>query len=105
MIHNAATGETVFEQENCRGVSLYEAHGTEYIYLLIDQGGSIPEHCLPLAVSFCVLEGTGICTVSGRSFSASAGDMIECPPGEPRGWKNASAEQLKVLVIKRTNRP
>lgn len=102
MIHNISTGETVYEQDGCKGARLYEASGNEYVQLLIDPGCGIPEHSLPLAVSFCVLKGTGVCTVSGNSFTASEGDMLECPPKIPRGWRNDSLGPLEVLVIKRT---
>ncbi len=101
MIHNIETGETVYEQNGCTGVRLYEAGGIEYVHLSIRPGGEIPEHSLPLAVSFCVLKGTGICTVSGQRFSATAGDMLECHPGTPRGWQNTSDAPLEVLAIKR----
>ncbi len=101
MIHNIETGEAVYEQNGCRGVRLYEAGGNEYVQLSIKPGGEIPEHSLPLAVSFYVLKGNGICSVSGDHLSATAGDMLECPPGEPRGWRNTSSEPLEVLVIKR----
>ena len=101
MIHNIEKGETVYDQDGCQGVRLYEAGDNEYVHLSIKPGSEIPEHSLPLAVSFYVLKGSGICTVSGNSFSAAEGDMLECPPGEPRGWRNASAESLEVLVIKR----
>jgi len=102
MIHNLEKGETVYDQDGCKGIRLYETEGNEYVHLSIKSGGEIPEHSLPLAVSFYVLKGSGICTVSGSSISAAEGDMLECPPGEPRGWRNASAEPLEVLVIKRT---
>jgi quercetin dioxygenase-like cupin family protein len=104
VIHNIETGETVYEQDGCKGTRLYEAGGNEYVHLSIKPGGGIPEHSLPLAVSFYVLKGSGICTVSDTSVSATAGDMLECPPGEPRGWNNASDEPLEVLVIKREAR-
>ncbi len=104
MIHNIETGETVYEQDGCRGIRLYESDGNEYVHLSLDPGGEIPEHSLPLAVSFYVLKGSGICTVSGNPFSASEGDMLECPPNELRGWKNASDVPFEVLVIKREAR-
>lgn len=102
MIHNTGTGDIVYEQDGCIGTSLYEAEGNEYVHLSIAPGGAIPEHSLPLAVSFCVLKGTGSCIVSGISFSASSGDMLECPPDALRGWKNDSGDILEVLVIKRS---
>lgn len=101
MIRNLDTGDTVFEQDGCKGIRLYEEDGLEYVHLSIESGSGIPEHSLPLAVSFYVLKGSGICTVSGNSFGASEGDMLECPPDAPRGWRNDSAEPLEVLVIKR----
>ena len=104
MIHNIETGETVYEQDGSKGVRLYEAGGNEYVHLTILPGSGIPEHSLPLAVSFYVLKGTGICTVSGKPVSATEGDMLECPPGEPRGWGNTSAGPLELLVIKREAR-
>ncbi len=104
MIYNIETGETVYEQDGCKGIRLYEAGGSEYVHLSIRPSGEIPEHSLLLAVSFYVLKGSGICTVSGNSFSASEGDMLECPPNVLRGWKNASDHPLEVLVIKREAR-
>ncbi|VGO15633.1 hypothetical protein PDESU_04218 [Pontiella desulfatans] len=100
-IYNVENGETVFDQDGCVGTRLYEAAGCEYVHLAIAPGGGIPEHALPLAVSFYVLEGRGRCTVSGAECEVSAGEMVECPPNEPRGWRNESAETLQVLVIKR----
>ena len=105
MIHNISTGETVYAQDGCRGIRLYAAHGNEYVYLTIDPGGGVAEHALPLAVSFCVLKGRGTCTLSGRSFSLTAGDMLECPADEPRGWLNGSGEPPEVLLVKRAVRP
>ena len=101
MIHNIGTGETVYDQDGCKGVRLYEAGGIEYVRLSIQPGCGIPEHSLPLAVSFYVLKGSGICSVSGHRFSATEGDMLECLPGELRGWRNASNDLLEVLVVKR----
>jgi quercetin dioxygenase-like cupin family protein len=102
MIHNVRTGETVYEQDGCRGVRLYEAGGNEYVHMSIRPGGEIPEHSLPLAVSFYVLKGSGTCMVSGNPLFATEGDMLECPPGEPRGWENTSDKPLEVMVIKRS---
>jgi quercetin dioxygenase-like cupin family protein len=102
MIYNVENGETVYEQDGCKGVRLYATDGIEYVHLSIKPGGKIPEHSLPLSVSFYVLRGCGICSVSGgKPFSATKGDMLECPPNMPRGWRNASDEPLELLVIKR----
>jgi quercetin dioxygenase-like cupin family protein len=101
MVYSTENGTTVYEQGGCKGVRLYEAEGNEYVHLSIESGGGIPEHSLPLAVSFCVLKGRGTCTVSGRDFSVGAGEMIECPAGDPRGWTNNADEILEILVIKR----
>lgn len=102
MIHNIKTGDTVYDKDGCKGVRLNESGGSEYVQLSLGPGGAIPEHSLPLAVSFYVLKGNGICTVSGTSVSATEGDMLECPPGALRGWRNESSELLEILVIKRS---
>lgn len=101
MIYDAESGEVVFDQGGCVGTKLYEAHGNEYVHLAISPGGGIPEHALPLAVSFCVLAGRGICSVSGKAFEMTAGQMAECPSNELRGWRNEGDEILRVLVVKR----
>ncbi len=101
MVYRVQNGEVVFNQGECVGTRLYEAAGCEYVHLAIEPGGAVPEHSLPLAVSFCVLKGEGRCTVGEEEFTASAGEMLECPPGIMRGWRNESGEQLAVLVIKR----
>jgi len=101
MIYNIENGETVYDQDGGKGIRLCEAGGNEYVHLTIQPGSGIPEHSLPLAVSFYVLKGSGSCTVSGKPISATEGDMLECPPGKPRGWENTSSAPLEVLVIKR----
>ena len=104
MIYNVRKGELVYDQEGCRGVRLYEAEGNEYVHLSIEPGGRIGEHSLPLAVSFCVLKGCGRCRVSGSDQEVVEGEMVECPPSEPRGWINDSDEKLEILAIKRIAR-
>ena len=104
MIYSVEDGELVYEQGGCRGVRLYEAEGNEYVHLLIDPGGRIAEHSLPLAVSFCVLKGWGRCRVSGADQKVASGEMVECPPNELRGWNNDSDEKIEILAIKRIAR-
>lgn len=101
MIHRIQDGETVYDSGGCRGVKLYEATGNEYVHLTIGPGEEIPEHSLPLAVSFYVLNGCGTCRISGTDTPAVAGEMLECPPDVPRGWRNNSNAPLELLVIKR----
>ena len=57
MMCDVNSGETVFNQNGCIGTRLYEAAGNEYVHLATEPGGAIPEHALPLAVSFCVVKG------------------------------------------------
>jgi quercetin dioxygenase-like cupin family protein len=102
MIYSRETGETVYEANGATGVRLYEAAGNEYVHITIEPGGGIPEHALPLAVSFCVLKGSGTCTISGQPLALSSGQMAECPPEELRSWENAGSEDLELLVIKRS---
>ncbi len=102
MIYRLKDGETVYDEGGCRGVKLYEAAGNEYVHLQFEPGAEIPAHSLPLAVSFYVLKGHGTCHVSGTEIPAVAGEMLECPPDAPRGWRNDSDAPLEVLVIKRS---
>ena len=102
MIYRLKDGETVYDAGGCRGVKLYEADGNEYVHLRFEPSAEIPSHSLPMAVSFYVLKGTGTCHVSGVEIPAVAGEMLECPPDAPRGWRNDSDAPLEVLVIKRS---
>lgn len=101
MTYRLQDGEKVYDSGGCKGVKLYEAAGNEYVHLTFEPGAETPAHSLPLAVSFYVLNGRGICKVSGCEISAVAGEMLECPPDVPRGWRNDSDGPLEVLVIKR----
>ncbi len=101
MVYKVKDGVQVYAQGGCTGTRLYEAEGNEYVHLSIEPGGGIPEHSLPLAVSFCVLKGRGTCRVSGSEVLVGDNEMVECPPNEPRGWSNDSDEVLEILVIKR----
>ncbi|WP_372808932.1 cupin domain-containing protein [Pontiella sp.] len=100
-VYRVENGERVLDQGGCVGTRLYCAAGNEYVHLAIAPGGEIPEHALPLAVSFCVLKGEGICAVAGAEAAVRAGEMVECPPDELRSWRNDSTVPLEVLVIKR----
>jgi quercetin dioxygenase-like cupin family protein len=101
MKYRLQDGVTVYDSGGCRGVKLYETAGNEYVHLTLDPGAEIPVHSLPLAVSFYVLNGSGTCQVSGNDLAAVSGEMLECPPDAPRGWRNDSSVPLELLVIKR----
>ncbi|HEY5653101.1 MAG TPA: cupin domain-containing protein [Pontiella sp.] len=102
MIYQVGSGEVVYNQGGCVGRKVYEAFGNEYVHLAIEPGGLIPEHALPLAVSFCVLKGQGVCRVAGEELLVSTGIMIECPPATQRSWRNESDDPVEILVIKRS---
>lgn len=100
-VYSVENGETVYEQDGCVGTKLYEAAGNEYVQLAIQPGSGIPEHVLPIPVSFCVLSGAGTVLVEGEAQTVAAGEMVECLSGFSRGWKNETDALLEVLVIKR----
>ena len=102
MIFDKNNGQIVYDAGGAQGTRLYEAEGNEYVMLSIDPGGGIPEHSLPLAVSFCVLKGSGICCVNGTEYELSESQMIECPPDAPRSWNNPTDSILEILVVKRS---
>ena len=100
MIYSVDTGEIVFNRGGVVGTKLVENAGNEYVHLMIEPGGSIPDHALPIAVDFFVAGGTGTASVDGVTLEVAAGQMISCPPNSSRGWKNGGTEKLEVLVIK-----
>lgn len=100
MIYDVKSGESVLDQNGCRGIRLFENAGNEYVILEIEPGGEIPGHALPIPVDFCVLRGSGTATVGKEVLNISEGQMISCPPDISRGWKNETSELLEVLVIK-----
>jgi len=72
----------------------------ELIHLEFAPGQGLDVHANPFDVVFYVVEGTGELTVGDEKMTAAEDTAIEVPAGVMRGWQNAGAGRLRVLVVK-----
>ena len=67
------------------------------VYLEIDPGKQIPLHTHTADEIFVVLQGTGVVTAGGQSWSASAGALAVAPAFARHSWENTGTETLKLV--------
>lgn len=73
---------------------------TEALLLTIAPGEEIPIHKNPFDVLFCGITGKATMVSPSATETIEAGDTIFITADEDRAWKNNTAMQAKVLVVK-----
>lgn len=94
---------TALDKDGIKGISRYLADDLELVELSLIPGAELFKHALPIPVIFYVLQGTGLLTVDAEEFTGNEQDIFECPPAINRTWRNIGTQELKLLVIKKTN--
>ncbi len=100
MIFKYSDKEKVFENDKAVGYRIAETECKEFVELSIIPGGVVPEHSLPINVSFHVKEGRGEAIVNGESVMVKTGDVLVVNKDVNREWRNESFTVLVLLVIK-----
>jgi len=77
--------------------------GLDIVHLCLKPGEQIPLHVNPLQVIFCIVKGKGVLHLEGSATKLSLYDVAEVPAGVMRGLKNPYAQELRVLVLKKTS--
>ena len=62
-----------------------------------DAGQGLSEHTAPFDAIVQILDGEADITVSGKSVTASAGELVIMPAGEPHSLK--AVNRFKMLLI------
>ena len=66
----------------------------------IAPGGSASGHYHPYEESFHVLDGSGLVSISGRSYRVGPGDFGMAPLGAPHAWSNPGAQPLRFFRVR-----
>jgi len=69
-------------------------------HLFLEKGGNIPNHQVPVDVTFFILEGSGTITISGEPILVKTHDVVLCPPNEVMSVKADAESILSFLNIK-----
>lgn len=75
-------------------------HNATIKHLFLDKDGSIPNHQVPVDVTFFILEGSGTITISGNPIVVKTHDVVLCPPNEVMSVKADADSVLSFLNIK-----
>jgi quercetin dioxygenase-like cupin family protein len=62
-----------------------------------DAGQGLSEHTAPFDAIVQILDGEAEITVSGRALTASAGELVVMPAGEPHSLR--AVKRFKMLLI------
>lgn len=100
MYHPYSAKTEVLHTEKATGFLLAATKNNDIVELEIQENGELPEHALPIDVTFYVIAGKGTLSINGKATSARAGDVLEVEKNLNRGWLNPHPETLKLLVIK-----
>ncbi len=100
MIYKEKNKQLVFDQNQAKGFKIAETHLNEIVKLELEKGGTIPEHTLPIHVTFYVINGEGVASINGVSSICRQGDVVEVAKNDQRGWRNESESLLELLVLK-----
>lgn len=69
-------------EKNIRGVSsrmVVDLESTTIKQLILNPGDKIPEHIVPVDVTFFVLEGEGIIYVADKAYDVKPHSIVLCP--------------------------
>jgi quercetin dioxygenase-like cupin family protein len=68
--------------------------------LILKKGESIPNHQVPVDVTFFILQGQGIINIADQSYQVKANDIVICPPNTMMSVKANDDTTLSFLNIK-----
>jgi quercetin dioxygenase-like cupin family protein len=68
--------------------------------LILDEGESIPNHQVPVDVTFFVIEGKGTITIDGTPYEVKLHDTVLCPPSTVMSVKADKGTNLSFINIK-----
>ncbi len=102
MIRKYEDSKIVFDNDGALGKSITEIGGNELVHLKLETGKIVPEHALPIEVTFFIVSGSGIISIDGEKFKAKKNDVVFVKSDSQRGWTNDSREEtLELFVVKK----
>lgn len=68
-------------------------------YVVVYEGGGIPEHEHETVESYTILSGEGEMTVNGETQKVTAGDCVFIPSGEKHVLYNTGAGEMHLMFV------
>ena len=68
--------------------------------LMLGKGESIPNHQVPVDVTFFILEGQGQLSIGETTYQIKANDILTCPPNTIMSVKADDKSSLSFINIK-----
>jgi quercetin dioxygenase-like cupin family protein len=90
----------VLNKYNVQAKTLVDHDNATIKNLYLNPGQAIPDHKVPMDVTFFVLEGTGSITIAGETVNVKPYDCLLCPPNTFMSVKADENSSLSFLNIK-----
>ena len=90
----------VLNKYNVSAKTLVDHDNATIKNLFLSKGQAIPDHKVPMDVTFFILEGTGSITIGGETVKVRALDCVLCPPNTFMSVKADDDSTLSFLNIK-----
>lgn len=92
--------EAVLNKYNVSAKTLVNHDHATIKNLYLNPGQTIPDHKVPMDVTFFILEGKGQITIAGESVEVNPFDCVLCPPNTFMSVKADKDCSLSFLNIK-----
>lgn len=90
-------------QINIRGIkakTMVDHKNATIKNLILDKGDKIPNHQVPVDVTFFILKGKGIISIDGIDYQVKPMDTLTCPPNTIMSVEADMNHNLSFLNIK-----
>jgi len=91
---------SVSNKYNVQAKTLVDHDNATIKNLYLNPGQAIPDHKVPMDVTFFILEGTGTITIAGETAKVKPYDCLLCPPNTFMSVKADEDSPLSFLNIK-----
>ncbi|MDY0010811.1 MAG: cupin domain-containing protein [Candidatus Izemoplasmatales bacterium] len=90
----------VLNKYNVQAKTLVDHDNATIKNLYLNPGQAIPDHKVPMDVTFFILEGTGSITIGGETVHVKPYDCLLCPPHTVMSVRADDKSHLSFLNIK-----
>ncbi|MGE4378667.1 MAG: cupin domain-containing protein [Candidatus Izemoplasmatales bacterium] len=92
--------DAVLNKYNVLAKTLVDHSNATIKNLFLNPGQAIPDHKVPMDVTFFIIEGRGKITIGGKTTIVGANDFLLCPPNTFMSVKADEDSYLSFLNIK-----
>lgn len=88
------------ENANFHAKKVLENEHVKVMNIIVDEGGNVPVHSVPVHVFFYVVEGRGSIQIGDKKSIVSEKDIVECPANTGMSLCADQGDRLVVLNVK-----